>query len=440
MKHLLRTVTVVTLVLTTMLSCEKSVKSPDVINSDSNVNIISEPLKFCSEDELVAAIESQFDGFKTKSTEDNFVSYYETVMQEDGYDERTNAIFSDALGSILNQDGEVIFGETLMKIGKTGVFYGPVSEASQVRRLADSSAPLKELFDKEEKSSLFDDVLLYRYVQDTRIYMCDTFGLYGDSFDDEVCSELIETKSQVVKWAQQGKKEGSAMDNEYVWPKNGDQKNKFTSNKDVANDTKIYKQNFGSYKEAGVKTKTMKKHGIFWKKFTSNVTSAVTNVMISEGGLSAALKAPVGWLDVNKTNYKGRSFMIATKVVNSYKEIMAGGSLTDAECDAALKWAKNKGASISKIEGVRYVIKDDPKNCIVHLRDIVVHKNDSKNTLIFNLKTAQSEFSTDKGIFNNLDIIKSSYRVDIMFLYGYSEYKGEIKGSILRCGRFGVLM
>ena len=199
MKHLLRTVTVVTLVLTTMLSCEKSVKSPDVINSDSNVNIFSEPLKFCSEDELVAAIESQFDGFKTKSTEDNFVSYYETVMQEDGYDERTNAIFSDALGSILNQDGEVIFGETLMKIGKTGVFYGPVSEASQVRRLADSSAPLKELFDKEEKSSLFDDVLLYRYVQDTRIYMCDTFGLYGDSFDDEVCSELIETKSQVVK-------------------------------------------------------------------------------------------------------------------------------------------------------------------------------------------------------------------------------------------------
>lgn len=58
MKHLLRTVTVVTLVLTTMLSCEKNVKSLDVINSDSNVNIFSEPLKFCSEDELVAAIES----------------------------------------------------------------------------------------------------------------------------------------------------------------------------------------------------------------------------------------------------------------------------------------------------------------------------------------------------------------------------------------------
>jgi hypothetical protein len=25
-----------------------------------------------------------------------------------------------------------------------------------------------------------------------------------------------------------------------------------------------------------------------------------------------------------------------------------------------------------------------------------------------------------------------------MFLYGYSKYNGEIKGSILRCGRFGV--
>lgn len=440
MIRLLKTLMVISVVSTILLSCEKDFRC--VMNSDddgvTDVQKWSSPLKFNSEDDLILAIESNIGHIQTKSSNDGFVSYYETVMQEDGYEDRPNAIFSDAFGSVLNQDGEVIFGNTLIKVGKTAVFYGPVSETFQIRQLAELETPMTGLFEREQYPSQFEDVLAYLFTEDKRIYMCDTFGLYGNDYIDNSPEGSVSTKAEAINWSQQGKKEGPEMDREYVWPRGGDQKNKFSSNSKVANDTKIYKQTFGSYKEAGVKTKTMKKHGAFWKKFSADVTSAVTNVMICEGGLAAATKAPLGWLDINKTKYKGRSFMIATKVVKSYGDINAGGKATEAECNAALKWAKDQGASVSTVEGVRYVIKDDPKNCVVHLRDIIVHKKDSKNTLIFNLKTEQNDFDTDKGIFNKLDIIKSSYRVDIMFLYGYSKYNGEIKGSILRCGRYGV--
>lgn len=410
----------------------------DSCNSITNEQRISSPLEFDSEKDLVAAIEANIDAVQTKASNDGFISYYETVMQEDGYDDRQNAIFSDAFGSILNQDGEVIYGNTLIKVGKTGIFYGPVSETALIRQLAENEAPMLELFEKEQSPSKFEDDLAYLYISDKRIYMCDTFGLYSDSSEDTPTDSLM-TRAEAINWTKQGKKEGDKMDLVYVWPRHDkDQKNKFDSNSHIANDTKIYKQKFGPYKEAGVKTKTMKKNGLFWKKFTADVTSAVTDVMIYEGGLGKAVDAPLGWLDINKTHYKGRSFMIATKVVNSYGNIPTGGNAIDAECNAALKWAKGRGASVSKIEGIRYVIKNDPENCVVRLRDIIVHKKDSKNTLIFKLETSQNFFYTDNGIFNQLIINNSSYRVDIMFLYGYSKYNGEIKGSILRCGRFGV--
>lgn len=439
MFNVLKQTALITLVFATALSCKKESNESEIqINGDiPETNVFSMPKEFNSEADLISTIESYIDGTKTKSSDDGFVSYYQTVMQEDGYDDRQNAIFSEALGSLLNPNGEVIFGNTLMKVGKTGVFYGPVSEAFEIRQLAESSEPLSDLFERETKASLYDDVLLYWFIPNRNIYMCDTFGLYSGN-SEQVANDFVSTKADVITWSKQGKKEGGEMDNEYVWPKGGDQKNRFNSDSKVANDTKIYKQDFGVYKEAGVKTKTMKKHGVFWKKFTAEVTSAVTSVMITEGGLAAATEAPTGWLDVNKTNYSGRSFIIATKVVNSYRDIHAGGTATDSECNAAQKWAKNNGVTVPPIEGIRYVIKEDPKNCIVHLKDIVQHYTDSKNTLIFNLKTSETKFDTDEGFFKNLKIDYSHYRVDIMFLYGYSKYNGEIKGSILHCGRFGV--
>ena len=186
------------------------------MNSDddgvTDVQKWSSPLKFNSEDDLILAIESNIGHIQTKSSNDGFVSYYETVMQEDGYEDRPNAIFSDAFGSVLNQDGEVIFGNTLIKVGKTAVFYGPVSETFQIRQLAELETPMTGLFEREQYPSQFEDVLAYLFTEDKRIYMCDTFGLYGNDYTDNSPEGSVSTKAEAINWSQQGKKEGPEMD------------------------------------------------------------------------------------------------------------------------------------------------------------------------------------------------------------------------------------
>ena len=193
-----------------LLSCEKDFRC--VMNSDddgvTDVQKWSSPLKFNSEDDLILAIESNIGHIQTKSSNDGFVSYYETVMQEDGYEDRPNAIFSDAFGSVLNQDGEVIFGNTLIKVGKTAVFYGPVSETFQIRQLAELETPMTGLFEREQYPSQFEDVLAYLFTEDKRIYMCDTFGLYGNDYTDNSPEGSVSTKAEAINWSRQEKKKG----------------------------------------------------------------------------------------------------------------------------------------------------------------------------------------------------------------------------------------
>lgn len=70
---------------------------------------------FSSPKEVVSAMDNY--SIKTRS-DDGFVSYLETVMEEPGYDDQPYAILSDAFGSILNSDGEVEFGDNLIKVTK----------------------------------------------------------------------------------------------------------------------------------------------------------------------------------------------------------------------------------------------------------------------------------------------------------------------------------
>ena len=52
----------------------------------------------------------------TRSNSVDLLSYAETVMQEEGYAEQPYAIMSESFGSVLNPDGEVIFGEFALKL------------------------------------------------------------------------------------------------------------------------------------------------------------------------------------------------------------------------------------------------------------------------------------------------------------------------------------
>lgn len=179
----------------------------------------------------------------------------------------------------------------------------------------------------------------------------------------------------------------------------------------------------------------MRKKGIFWNKFTADVTSAVTNVLICEAAADFKNNPPYGWFDVSKTHYKGETFMIATKVVPSYIGLPINSKAVENECNEALKWAKENGADISEVEGVRYIVTSDNNTSPVLLKDIVVKKHAAKNTLIFNLLTYGGTFYIDKGIVNGFRTKNAQYYVDFVVYYGFSEYEGEKKGFKLICGR-----
>ena len=246
-----------------MASCGKELavnqekETAEVVKND-----LSRPLEFSSKESLLDAIKSfDPDAPATRSLVTGFVSYYDSVMQEEDYDERPNAIFSDAFGSILNPDGEVIYGDTFLKVGLLGLFYGPVDEIDRIRLMAESGNVDINSFDKV----LVGDNEEYRFQGDPSIYLSDIFGLFSDSRSSD--TDAVVTRTDIatysdpaagVIWGEVKTKKGGEMDNDYIWPRGSAQKTNFTSK--VVNDTKIYKQHYaGLYDESGVKTKTMKK-------------------------------------------------------------------------------------------------------------------------------------------------------------------------------------
>lgn len=85
------------------VSCEKS-------NGEINENHIKEPVLTYSEPLTYASLEDMRNSIYSGSMDvksSDFISYAETVMQEDGYDDLPWSIRSEAFASILNVDGEV---------------------------------------------------------------------------------------------------------------------------------------------------------------------------------------------------------------------------------------------------------------------------------------------------------------------------------------------
>lgn len=71
-----------------MTSCEKAVVVNNEIDSvEEAQNDLSRPLEFSSRESLLDAVKSfDYDASATRSIVTGFVSYYDTVMQEDDYD------------------------------------------------------------------------------------------------------------------------------------------------------------------------------------------------------------------------------------------------------------------------------------------------------------------------------------------------------------------
>ena len=127
MKNVL-SMTLITLVGLT--ACQKNIMiEQDASTKSMETLTVAPPLEFSSDvelrntlDEIKVAQENKIN-VKSCLPLGNFLSFAETVMQEDDYDARPNALCSEIFGSILNPDGEVIFGKYMLKIGKSGILY-----------------------------------------------------------------------------------------------------------------------------------------------------------------------------------------------------------------------------------------------------------------------------------------------------------------------------
>ncbi len=429
----------IAMTVSAMTSCNKEpVLTEDSLQNQETATIpseVSEPLQFESLSDLQNAITSGSVAPSVRSSSD-FISYAESEMTDDSYDNDGNVILSEAFGKVLNQDGKVVFGDILVRIGKCGVLYGPVSRENEIDRLAEKE-DLRPFCRKSACPYLPGVGESYSVEGTDGIFLIDTFCMMETSVTSVGSEGEAKTRSVPgdVTWGKNETVTGASFDTGYTRP-NGTQKNIFSCNKSIANDTKFYKQNYGVYYESGVKTKTMKKKGLFWNKFAAEVTSAVTDVCIHETGIEVLSELDeVGWADVNNCHYKGMSFLIATKVVNSFDKLPLTNDGIVKDCNEAYQWCRSKGVNISPVDGVRYVVKDSPKDAVTRLKDIVVTKNDGKNTLIFNLLTNYNNFYSDAGVMKNLTINRGYYTVDLINYYGYSCYNKEKLGSILKCRR-----
>ena len=123
-----------------LVSCEKE-ENESVNLSEAlakKVTQVSNPLHFTNKEDLVATFNNYYEKSEiaSRASSDDFVSYLETVMSEDGYEDLPYAILSDAFGSILNSEGELCFGDNLLHVSDKGILYGPISDSADIRSLA----------------------------------------------------------------------------------------------------------------------------------------------------------------------------------------------------------------------------------------------------------------------------------------------------------------
>lgn len=425
----------VAMLLSAAASCEKEPFSPTdkAGRLETAPTVVSAPLRFSSAAELAEAIVS--DGASPSTRAPGFVSFAQTEMTREGYEDDDNAVLSESFGSVLNQEGKVIFDDILVKVADEGILYGPVEQEDLIDELSRKDG-LTELCEESACPYLPGSDRTYSIDGADGVYLVDTFQLLSDQESlaaGSVGQKMYEPDGPVI-WGHVESLTGGSFDNDYTKPR-ASQKNIFECDSKICNDTKFYKQNYGVYSETGVKTKTMRKKGLIWNKFAAEVTSAVTDICIREMGNETLAKKGSGWIDVNKTYYKGQSYQIATIVVGSPNSLPVNNSQLLRDIEDAHWWFSMKGAKVPEIDGVRYVVSSSPDIALTRIKDNVVKIVEAKNTLILNLKTHQGSFYTDKGIMGQIEIRNSWYIVDMINFYGFSKYNNEKRGSILRCRR-----
>lgn len=175
MKHFYSIAIILAIVM--VISCQKEV-IPEVTKIDAE-EVENSPMTFNSLNEMLQHIEAYNSTTPSvKSMVPQQLSYAVTVMQEDGYDDRPDAIMSEAFGSVLSPDGEAIFGNIAMKLCKYGLLYSSSDHLQDIRDFSSDKSLWDELIPSESfLIPLKDYSNLFRISTSPDIYLCDLFGI-----------------------------------------------------------------------------------------------------------------------------------------------------------------------------------------------------------------------------------------------------------------------
>ncbi len=272
------------------VACEKEAyESENIVTYDEGTSI----MRFKTYEDVVAALNNGVKNITTRSN-DSFVSYLETVMDEPEYDDKPYAILSESFGSILNKDGELIFDNNLVHVSHYGILYGPAEKADEIRSLAINET-LPDLCKTRGFYAPLSNSNFYKIEGYEDIYLYDTFKIIEKPSE----SSYIETRSgynnlsgslneEQITAASVGFK---VRENElwrYFWnktftePSASNQKQFFADGKHC-NDTKIYHQDYGIGTDTGLKTKTMKKRALgYWDKISGDMEAGIIELSLFE--------------------------------------------------------------------------------------------------------------------------------------------------------------
>ena len=440
-----------------VISCEKN--NNEIHENDVKESFVaySEPLKYSSLEDMRNAIYSG--NLDVKSS--GFVSYAETVMKEDGYDDLPWAIHSESFASILNVDGEVVFNNIFLKLCRYGVIYAPVDKIDKARTYAsyddcqDLVMPASDI-----PSYLSTDDSTFAFIEDPDIFVYDSFSVIAS-----ICMPLLETKAPTIEnvFIEYTCDQEDLLVNsndKIKWKKNfnvasgNEQKNYFSS--DICNDTRIFQDNYGVYSESGVVTKTMEKK-LSWKKFENKVHAGITDLILHEESVAIyfhsmleTLPEPVPCLCINRFNVDiageltNKNLVLATVTGYSKGEIlsMTNGAYESLK-EKILTWVSTKVNNITELDGIRFYIgtrdATSTGDCYIRLNNKESNEVAEDMKILMNYFWGGANIKATSALLNdNIAVAtiplnkNNTYHVEKVTMYGYSVYDGESKGSRLK--------
>ena len=376
---------------------------------------------FSSQEEVIATIENFNADTKTRSA-DGFVSFLETTMSEPGYEELPYAIYSSAFGSILNQDGELVFGNNLIHVSKYGLLYGPFEDKSTIRDLADNEQ-LPTLCKTKGYYAPLSNANFYIIDGYNDIFLYDTFGIIEKRSYSSVTTRsgsgllsgyihrisITSTCDEVrFRWQENGLWRYN-WGRQFTIPGAGEQKQLFSDGK-YCNDTKVYHQDYGIATDTGLKTKTMKKHTLgYWSKTTGDMEAGIIELSVFEA-LPSTFNTPQG--DVCTIQFGNRT--------RTVKNLGIGDHSLDYYLQT-VNWINVESTCLaSNVDAIRYVDYNS-KQAITFFPNQIVARTDNKIELDFRVPFG--------GVSQGPGYNDGDFHVIHQKFYGLTQRGSEIRGT-----------